>query len=75
MLISKVWFTEHGSDLVMLSMAVADPTGIGPDAESRTFPVNPTPEHPLRKTIIVGLLDTEDLLLLKEAIDKELYGG
>ena len=74
MQISKVWFTEHGADLVMLSMAVADPTSPGPDVESRTFPAVPTPEHPLRKTLMVGLLDTEDLLMLKAAIEKELYG-
>lgn len=39
------------------------------------FPVTPTPDHPLRHTVNIGLLDRDDLFLLRDTIDIYLGGS
>lgn len=76
--IKKCWINETDSGLVSLTIESENPT-VNITGETRqvmvkemTFPKNPTPEHPLRHTINLGLLNEEDVLKLYNTIQEHL---
>lgn len=73
--IKKVWVNESGADLYSLSIEsarVSEPH-MRVKVVELVFPANPTPEHPLRHTINLGLLTEEDLHKIYETLFKFLY--
>ena len=64
--IKKCWVTFQG-DLCSLTIESSNPE-VGLYAKERTFPANPTPEHPLRHTINIGILDQDDIDILCELL-------
>ena len=38
------------------------------------FPDHPTPEHPLRHTLCIGLLSDDDLIMIVDSINAYLDG-
>lgn len=70
--IKKVWLTDHGAGMHMLSLESSDPTSDFPDHRSMRFPKEPSEEHPLRRTVCVGLFDYDDLVMIRDSIDRTL---
>jgi hypothetical protein len=70
--LKKAWVTEHDAGLAMLSLECSNPGGAGPHCDERTFPAKPSPEHPMRRVIVVGLLDEDDLILIRDTINEIL---
>lgn len=73
--IKKVWLTEAGADLFSITFESAQPQDSHMRIKAREilFPANPTPEHPLRHTLNLGLLDVDDLGMLFNALGTFLY--
>lgn len=77
-LIKKVWITPYGNnDLVVLSF---ESKYVENEFErlhfsEMLFPAKPSIKHPLRHTICVKVLDAEDLIIIRDAIDKHLESG
>lgn len=70
-LLKKAWLTKHTDDLCTLTLESAFPQDEDRKRihiDDNLFPNNPTPEHPLRHTIIIGMLSREDLINLESAI-------
>jgi hypothetical protein len=76
--IKKVWLGPWATceDVHTISIeSVGSQDGIDPlSVEDTHFPVNPTPERPLRHVVLLRLLDIEDLISLRDAIDAYLLG-
>jgi hypothetical protein len=72
--LKRAWITPHDAGLVALSLesASADIDYRRVRADEKLYPTRPTPAHPLRHVVAIRLLDTEDLLLLRLAIDDYL---
>ena len=73
--IKKVWLhTGDDSGLTTLSIESSNAMNdyMRVKADENLFPAKPTPENPLRHTVVLGLFDRDDLWTLKEAIDKHL---
>lgn len=71
--VKKVWLTSHESDLCSLSIESEGKEKWNQiHTSSDTFPANPTPENPARHVTVLSLFDTEDLLKIRNAIDKKL---
>ena len=75
--IKKVWVTaaDADADLFSITFESAQPKEphLRVEARQMLFPANPTPEHPLRHTLNLGLLDIDDLEMLFKALDTFLY--
>lgn len=73
--IKKVWLTEAGADLFSITFESAQPEQehMRVKAKEMLFPAKPTPEHPLRHTLNLGLLDIDDLDTLFNALGTFLY--
>ena len=69
-----VWFTEHGSRLVMMSVEVNNPApeAPAPHCTEMSFPAEPSPEHPLRRVMKMGILNEDDLCMIRDAINEYL---
>ena len=75
--VSKAWLTEGDAGLFNLSintMIDENKPHMKPLCYTLEFPECPTPDHPRQQTITIGLLDDNDLLLIKRAID-QMIGG
>lgn len=60
--LKKCWITDQGADLVTLSFESEHTDFKKLRVRENDFPDNPTPEHPKRHTISLGMLDSDDLL-------------
>lgn len=65
--IKKVWTTEIGRGLCSLSIESAN-ADLPISIHEHTFPANPTPDHPKRHTINLGVFDDEDLQMLRKVL-------
>lgn len=72
--LKRAWLTPHDAGLAALTVESGHPEIDYKRirAESRNFPAEPSPEHPLRHTIVLGLFDVDDLLKIRSAIDSYL---
>ena len=62
-LIRKAWLTQVTDDLCSLTIESAHPTDEKKLVVNElSFPAVPTPDHPLRHTINLGLISIDDLL-------------
>lgn len=70
----KCWITEQTSESVSLSFESMDPS----EEHTRLFvrelqfPSVPTPEHPRRHTLVLSLLGVEDLIEIRDTLDRYL---
>ena len=73
--VNRCWTTEHDDGFCSLSIETLlndkEPWN-KLHCEVSKFPIDPTPENPLRQVIILSLLDENDLYKLKTTIDKRL---
>lgn len=74
MTLKKAWLTEGDASLSSLSLESAEPM---PEycrihAHEHLFPAEPTPSHPLRHVINIGLFSFDDLIAIRDAINKHL---
>lgn len=72
--IRKVWLNPHGGGVVNMGIesCTVDPPHYRVHVRENLFPAEPTPEHPLRHTVNVGLFDDTDLRQIRDAIDDYL---
>lgn len=75
MTIKKVWLTEIANGLFTMTLETESPSPDVAKIVTRTFrfPIEPSPEHPLRETTSVGLFDDEDLLMISDALADHLF--
>ena len=66
--IKKAWITPWTDNLSSLTIESENAKEFKLEVSERTFPVNPTFEHPLRHTINIGLLSYEDMITLYKTI-------
>jgi hypothetical protein len=70
--LKKVWLTSHTADLSTITLKSNYPDNEDCKrirADNMLFPKEPTPEYPLRHTMVIGLLSREDLISMRDAID------
>ena len=66
----KAWTTRISNrDLVSLTIETKLGDVMGLSIHDMKFPDNPTPEHPLRRTVCLGLLSYADLVTIRNAVD------
>lgn len=70
-MIKKAWLNEISRDCFSLSLESANPE-IPIYTNQLTFPDKPTPTHPKRHTINIGVFDKDDLLKIKSIIEEYL---
>jgi len=72
--IKKVWVTESLSPFFTLSMESenAEDEVFRIKMDELVFPDIPTPTHPLRHTVRIGTLTEDDLIKVRQAIDRYL---
>jgi hypothetical protein len=70
--IKKAWVTPWTDGLSSLTIESKDTRDFKLVLTEMTFPKNPTPMYPLRHTINIGLLSTEDLITLHKTIQNYL---
>lgn len=71
--IKKVWLTEQGMEIYSLSIESASLVQHEKlSVRSEEFPTNPTPSHPKRHVVNIGLLGYDDLAQLHYAIEQIL---
>lgn len=75
--IKKVWLTDHDPGLWSMTIESKNADLINGGkvcVTENSFPNVPTPENPKRHVIVLSLFDDEDLLKIRDAIDKKLFG-
>jgi hypothetical protein len=76
--LKKVWITEWPTALDLFSLSLesaqAEPEYARVHVEQNLFPAVPTPERPLRHVVKLGLLNRDDLVAIRDAIDRTLDG-
>lgn len=68
--LKKVWISKSAP--YSISMEYVNHRDIPYSLNTQRFPADPTPEHPLRQTSVLGVLDQESLRMLRDAIDEVL---
>ena len=71
-MLKKVWITKNCERLYSITLESSDPE-LPINAACMKFPNLPTPQHPLRHTTNIGLLNIDDLLDIRNAIDEFLH--
>jgi hypothetical protein len=74
MMIKNAWITPHDAGLASLSIESqhVSPAHMRAHVTEAVFPANPTPEHPERHVVGLSLLDIEDFVTLRNAIDTHI---
>jgi hypothetical protein len=76
MFVKKAWITPwpNSAELVTLSIESADtePADQRLSIYDRVFPTTPTPAHPQRHVLSIGLLEPEDLKMIRDALSAYL---
>ena len=74
MTIKDAWITRHNPDLGVLSIESQNPEPGNKRLQvaSVSFSHTPSDYHPLRHVMTIGLLDREDLMKIRDAIDDYL---
>jgi hypothetical protein len=74
MMIKNAWITPHDGGLASLSIESQHVSPVYKRAHvtEAVFPANPTPEHPERHVVGLSLLDIEDFVTLRNAIDTHI---
>lgn len=75
--LKKIWITPHTDEVFSLTLESSEPgTEYSINVIERQFPKNPTKEHPLRHTVVLGSFGIEDLKLLRNTLDNSIsnYG-
>jgi hypothetical protein len=72
--LKSAWITPHDADLASLTLESANPgiEYLRVNCTTHLFPENPNPEYPLKHILVIGLLSYNDLILLRNTIDKHL---
>lgn len=71
-MLKKAWITPHDAGLAVLSLesAIVELEYARLHVDSIQLPANPTPAHPLRHLVTIGLLEFDDLCALRDALEK-----
>jgi hypothetical protein len=74
MMIKNAWITSHDGGLRSLSIESqhVSPAYKRAHVTEAVFPANPTPEYPERHVVGLSLLDIEDFVTLRNAIDTHI---
>jgi len=76
--LKSAWLTPlHDEPLYILSLESVnpEPEHMRLKARDLVFPVEPTKKNPRRHTVILSLLDVEDIRLLRDVLDRSLETG